>query len=63
MIMIIIIGTSHEDLCTFIICRYILVRMRNVSDIRYKDIQNTHFNFNKCFSKIVPFIMYCGKIW
>jgi hypothetical protein len=45
-------GTLHEDLCTFmVICRWILVRMRNVSDKSCRENQNTHFMFNNFFSE------------
>jgi hypothetical protein len=50
-------GTLHEDLCTFvIISRWILLRMRNVSDKSCRENQNTHFMFNNVFPKIVPFM-------
>ena len=50
-------GTLHEDQCIFtIISRSFLLRMRNVSDIRCRENQNTYFMFNKFFPpKIVPF--------
>jgi hypothetical protein len=45
-------GTSHEDLCTFlIISRSILVRIRNASDKSYRENQNTHSMFNTVFSE------------
>jgi hypothetical protein len=44
-----ITGTSHEDLCTFIIPRSILLRMRNVSHESCRDDQNTHVMFNNFF--------------
>jgi hypothetical protein len=45
-----ITGTLHDDLCTFmIISRWILVRMRNVSDKSCTENQNTHFMFNNIF--------------
>jgi hypothetical protein len=57
-------GTLHEDLCTFmVITRWILSRMRNVSDKSCRENQNTHFMFNSFFPKIVPFMRQCGKIW
>ena len=38
---------NTEDLCTFmIISRWILLRMRNVSDKSCRENQNTHFMFN-----------------
>jgi hypothetical protein len=37
-------GTLHEDVCTFMImCRSVLLRMRNVSDKSRIENQNTHF--------------------
>jgi hypothetical protein len=57
-------GTLHEDLCTFmIISRWILVRMRNVSDKICRENQNTHFMLNNFFPKIAPFMRKCGKMW
>jgi hypothetical protein len=45
-------GTSHEDLFTFvIISRSILIKMRNFSDKGYRDNQNTHFTFNNVYAK------------
>jgi hypothetical protein len=44
---------SREDL--FIISRWIIVKMRNVSDKSCGENHNTHFMFNN-FSDIVPFI-------
>jgi hypothetical protein len=47
-----ITGTLHEDLCTFmIISRWILLRMRNISDKSFTENQNTHFIFNNFFRK------------
>jgi hypothetical protein len=52
-----ITGTLHEDVCTFmLISRWILLRMRNASDKRCTENQNTHFMFNNFFPKIVPFM-------
>jgi len=45
-------GTLHEDLYTFMIISHsILLRMRNVSDKRLRESQNTHFMFNNFFSE------------
>jgi len=56
-------GTVHEDRDTFlIISRSVLLRMRNVSDKRCTENQNTHFVFSNIFPKIVPFMRKCGKI-
>jgi hypothetical protein len=45
-------GILHEDLCTFMaISRWILLRMRNVSDKSCTQNQNTHFMFNNFFRK------------
>jgi hypothetical protein len=47
-----ITGTLREDLCTFmIISRWILLRMRNVSDKSCRETQNTHFTFSNFFRK------------
>jgi len=45
----------------FIISRSFLVRMRNVSDERCRENQNTHFVLNNFFSKNVPFMRYVEK--
>ena len=43
-------GTLHEDQCTFfIISCSVLRRMKNVSDKRCRENQNTHFMFNNFF--------------
>jgi hypothetical protein len=40
-------GTSHEDRCTYlVISRSVLLTLRNVSDKRCRENQNTHFAFN-----------------
>ena len=45
-----ITATLHEDQCTFmIISRWILLRMRNVSDKSCRENQNTRFIFNNFF--------------
>jgi hypothetical protein len=44
------------------ICRRILLIMKNVSNKSYKENENTHFTFIEVFTKIVPFMTYCGKI-
>jgi len=50
-------GTLREDQCTFVIIFHtFLLRMRYVSDKCCRVNQNTHFMFNKVFSKIVPFM-------
>jgi len=47
-----IMGTVHEDLCTFMIISHsVLLRMRNVSDKHLGESQNTHFVFNNFFSE------------
>jgi len=52
--------TSHEDKYTFfILSRSLLLRMRNVSDERCRENQNTHFMYYNVFfffPKIVPFM-------
>ena len=45
-------GTLHEDLCTFtMISRWILLRMRNVSNKGFRENQNASFMFNNVFRK------------
>jgi len=39
-------GTGHENQYTFTISRSIVLRIRNVSDKRCRENQNTHFMFN-----------------
>jgi hypothetical protein len=41
--------------------RQILLKTRNVSDKNCRSYQNTHFVFSNLFSKVVPFVRYCGK--
>jgi len=42
-------STLHEDPCIFmIISRFILLRMRNVSDKSCTENHNKHFVFNNC---------------
>ena len=49
--------TLHEDQYTFSIkCRSGLLRMKNVSDKRRRENQNTHFMPNNFLSNIVPFM-------
>jgi len=48
-----IMGSLHEDLCTFIITSHtILLRMRNFSDRSCREKQNAPFMFNNDFLKI-----------
>jgi hypothetical protein len=43
-----IMGTLHEDLCTFMIIPHVsLLRIRNISD---KSCRESHFIFSKFFS-------------
>ena len=43
-------ATLHEDKCSFlIICHSVLLRMRNISDRRCRENQNTHFLLNSFF--------------
>jgi hypothetical protein len=52
-----ITSTLHADRYTFfIISRWILLIMRNVSDKSCTDNRNTHFVFSNFFPKIVPFM-------
>ena len=49
--------TLHEEQCTFSITSLAtLLVMRNLSDKSCIDNQNTHFIFDKFFSKIVLFM-------
>ena len=49
--------TLHENLHIFMtISCLILLRMRNVSDKSYREIQNTHFTLNYVFPRRVPFM-------
>jgi hypothetical protein len=50
-----ITGNMHEDLCTLIIIsRWILLKMRNISDKYCRQNQNTYFVFKNDFQKFVP---------
>jgi hypothetical protein len=50
-------GYLREDVCKFmIIYRWILRRMRNVSDKICTENRNMHFIFSNLFPKIVPFL-------
>jgi hypothetical protein len=51
-----ITGTLHEDLCTFMISRSILLRMRNISETICGENQNTYFMFKNFFPGMVPFM-------
>jgi hypothetical protein len=45
-----ITGTLHDDICTVMITsRWILLRIRNVSDKSCRENENTHFLLNKFF--------------
>jgi len=45
-----IMGTLHEDMRTFVtISRWILLRIKNVSDKSCRENQNTHFAFSNFF--------------
>jgi len=37
--------------------------MENVLGKSCRENQNTHFTFNNFFSKIVPFMRQCGKVF
>jgi hypothetical protein len=52
----------EEQYSYLIISRLIFLRMRNVSDKRFRENQITHFVSNKGFPKIVPFMRLRGKI-
>ena len=49
-------STLHEDRCTFMISRWILLRMRNVSDRSCGENQNTHFVFMFCWPCISVYL-------
>ena len=50
-------GTLRENVSTFItISRWVLRKMRYVSDNICTENQNTYSIFNKCFPKVVPFM-------
>ena len=52
-----IMGTLHEDMCTFVtISRLILLRIRNVSDKSCTENQNIHFAYSNFFLKIMPYM-------
>ena len=58
--MLLYMGTNIQF---FIITHSFLLRMRNVWDKSWREIQNTHFVLrNFFFSKIVPFMRQCGKL-
>jgi hypothetical protein len=48
-------GTLHEDLCTFIISRWILFRMRSISDKSCRENLNTQFIFTDFFENLVVY--------
>jgi hypothetical protein len=53
-----------EDQYTFLIPSHsILLRMKNVSDKCCGETRNTHFMFDFFFSKILPFMRSCEKIF
>ena len=56
-------GTLHEDQYAFLIISRSVLRMKNVSDKNCRGNQNTHFLFSNYFSKIIPFMRQCGKIF
>jgi hypothetical protein len=50
-------GILHEDVVTFMtVSCWILLRMRNVLVISYRESQNTHFMFSNVFRIIVAFM-------
>jgi hypothetical protein len=44
-----ITGTLFEDVCTFMVSHWILLRMKNVSDESCRENQNIHFMFGCTF--------------
>jgi hypothetical protein len=56
-------GTLDKEQCIFfIISRTFLLSMRNISGKSCRGNQNTHFNVNNIFPKIVSFIRECRNI-
>jgi len=56
-----ITSVLHEDVCTFVtISRSVIRRTENLSDKFCRENQNIFFVF---FSKVVPFMRKCGKMW
>ena len=51
-----ITGTSHEDLCTFMLMSRSVIRLRNVSDENCIENSSTHFVFSNFLLKIMPFM-------
>jgi hypothetical protein len=50
-------GALREDVSTFVtISRWILLRMRNVSNKSCRENQNTYFMFSNFFPRVVPFM-------
>ena len=45
------------------ICRWIIIRIKNVSEKSWREDQSTHFIFSNLFRKIVPFMSWCGILW
>jgi len=61
-----ITGTLYEGLCTYTkISRYVILRMKNVSDRICRRNQDKHFmpGNHPPPPKIVPFMIWCWKIW
>ena len=56
-------GRSHEDLRACMISRWIIFRMRNVSEKFVEKIKTHILRLVTFFPKIVPFMIQCGKIW
>jgi hypothetical protein len=57
-----LIGTLHKDQYTYLIeSRLILLRMKTFSSKSCRENQNTHFVFDDCFSKMLPFMRKCVK--
>ena len=56
--------TLHEDRTTFlIVCRRILLRMRNASDKRCTESEKNIFCLINFVPKIVPLMRLGGKVW
>jgi hypothetical protein len=55
--------TLYEDQCTFMVLSRWNLGVRNISDKRYRENQDTHFMFSNFFPRNLPFMRLCGKIW
>jgi len=65
-----ITSTLHEDvdILVFILSRSLLLKMRNISDESCRENRKSKNTFYVqqlffFFSKVLPFVSLCGKIW